>query len=367
LERLLLDTASSMPRAASREPPGDIRAFGRILGYSFGRFCTFSRVGHKNMTKLRWIEEAEHAESLTTALRAVLALYGQDQPYENLLAALGLGTLVTAHPDEPLHHWPTLGRDLCLVDAAAKFGLSLRPLHPPDAAAGLGRSSEFASHFHDSYVPLIRTALAHEQLVLAWRGWPAPSSRCWGVIAGEQDEQLWGFATGRNLEYVPLIDPAHQAYVVEEYRSPGRSLNEIDLFDMVRRFAREFWEGSLTTMPGLLTGEKAYRAWIQKLRAPDSEESLGLSVLEQHRGAVRSLLAARRAMVIFLRGCARRRSAAAARWAESVERTIEILRPDEIVVADAKAALSPDWAEQASASLEAARDADSFALDESIG
>ena len=324
----------------------------------------FSPNGHAHMENPRKNEESAHTESLAAALRAVLARYGQNQAYENVLAALGLGVLVTAHPDESLRHWPTLGRDLCLSEGAARFGLRMRPLHPPDAADGLGQSREYAGHFHDSYLPLIQTALAHEQLVLAWRGWPAPQSRHWGVIAGERDGMLWGLLPGLKMGEVPLIDPAHQVYVVEEYQSPKGIVNEIDLFEMVCKFARELWRGSRSSYSGLLTGEQAYHAWVQRLREPENEESVEPNVWELHRVAVQAMLAARRTMVVFLKGCVRRRSTAAERWAESVERTIELLRPYDIDAVGAGGTPTTEWMERAVAALEAAHEEDSRAMAE---
>ena len=284
------------------------------------------------MNGSRWIETPKHQESLAVALRAVLARYGQDQPYENVLTALGLGTLVTAHADEPLRCWPTLGRDVRLSGIAELFGLRLRPLHPPDAAGGLGQSREFAGHFHDSYLPLIQTALAHEQPVLAWRGWPAPSSRCWGILTHEQDGRLFGYTLLQGGEPVPLIDPAHQVYVIEDYQTPARPLDNDELLNLALRHMHELWNGERVDMPGLLTGDLVYQTWLKLLRLPtpsDSSESSEPDVPLQHRTAVHALLAARRTLFAFLHSYKGRQQQAATRWTEMCEQVVERLAPYE--------------------------------------
>lgn len=311
------------------------------------------------MAGIPWTETPDQCESLPATLRAVFAHYGSHRPYDSLLAALGLGMLIAARPDEPLRCWPSFGRDARLPEAAALFGLRLRALHPANAADGLGRSPEFALHFHDSYQPLIRAALDHRQPVIAWRGWPAPSSRCWGLIAAEREGTLFGYTLFQNGNPVPLLDPAHQVFVIEDYQPPRPPPTLDDILTLARRNTVELWHGLRLETTGLLSGPRAYQAWSEYLRRQDVENSSELGLLHQHRLAVQALLAARRSLIAFLHRFDPAIHPLAARWAQACEKTIEILRPYECVPDSSDSPPSPKDIENRRAALEAACENDS--------
>ena len=105
--------------------------------------------------------------SLTLALRSVAESAGYDVDADDLHAVLGLSMVACAAPgDMELGNWPLYARDAFLVDTARVFGMTVRPIHPPEAARGLGGAAEFAQHFDASYRPLIARALEHDQPVL---------------------------------------------------------------------------------------------------------------------------------------------------------------------------------------------------------
>ena len=222
------------------------------------------------MLAIRWTESADEYESLALCLRALLAGGQPDPPpYDELVGALGLGAAMTAAPGECLGWWWTYARELALPQAAALYGLRLRGLHPPQASAGLDRSPEFAQHFVDSYVPLIRAALAHEQPVLVWRGWPRPADRHWGVLVAADGDQLSGYTLGCEGQTVRLAGPAHQVYVVEEDRPPKATTpSATALFQQSCRAALIFSRTGSPAGINVETGEQAYKQWREAVMHP---------------------------------------------------------------------------------------------------
>ena len=80
-------------------------------------------------------------------------------------------------------------RDALLVEGARVFGMTVRGLHPPEAARGLEHSAEYAQHFAASYRPLILRALENRQPVLArlGRGEFGNHHPIWGAIEDSSD------------------------------------------------------------------------------------------------------------------------------------------------------------------------------------
>ncbi|MBU0618124.1 MAG: hypothetical protein KKI02_10440 [Planctomycetes bacterium] len=284
------------------------------------------------MAKTRWSEAEDHHESLAVCLRAVLAGLNRRRPYDELVAALGLGAAAVAVTDDVLDSWSTYARDAGLVPTAELYGLRLRALHPPEAALGLGRSAEYAGHFQDSYVPLITRALAHHQLALAWRGWPPPCERLWGVITHAHDGQLVGQTLGHNGAPVPLTGPAHQVYVVEELHPlKPEALSPEAILAHAARQAGEAWAGTWAPGRGILTGPAAYHAWQTNLRKTQDAKGVELPLYEQHSRATRLLVAARKCLSAWLRGIPGRQRDLAARWAEACDRVAQQLEPHQSV------------------------------------
>ncbi len=283
------------------------------------------------MAETHGTEAERHRESLAVCLRAVLTGFGVRRPYDELVSTLGLGAATVAAPDDSLDSWATYARDAGLVPTANLYGLCLRDLHPPNATPGLGRSAEYPEHFHDSYVPLIMRALEHDQLVLAWRGWPAPGERLWGVITRARGDQLFGQMQGCGDELVPLAGPAHQVYIVEESRPPNpNALSPDALFAHVARQASAAWAGRWVSDRGALTGPAAYKAWQDFLRRAPNANTLVPPLHQQHRHTVRLLVAARKCLSAWLRGVPGRHRDLAAVWANTCDRVRQLLEQDAV-------------------------------------
>jgi hypothetical protein len=204
-------------------------------------------------------DAADRPESLTACLQAIAHWRGQELGYDDLNAAMGLIGLIAVDPTgaSPAD-WPGLARDWCLVEAARLYGFSLRPLHPQEAAPRLACSSEFHQHFVDSYAPLIRQALDHEQPVLAWRGWPAPIESAWGVLTHVAEDGV-GFAgtvPGSGGRPLVLQGPSAQCYVVETAKA--REPEPMTLLHHAVRMTNRALKGETGVCPGIVTGTAAY-------------------------------------------------------------------------------------------------------------
>jgi len=202
---------------------------------------------------------ADHRDSLVLALRAVLRWHGADVPYDTLAASTGVAAMFAATDREacPLR-WQDDGRDAFLVDAAEQFGLSIRDLHPPEAAPLPITPPEFELHWCDSYVPLVEASLAHNQPVLAWMGWPAPNESQWGIINAidSRTRVCRGLVAGVDRP-AQLERAAVQAYVVQDYtrtRDPDAEL----LASVVAR-TRLILNNELPTKFAVITGPQSLR------------------------------------------------------------------------------------------------------------
>jgi hypothetical protein len=283
---------------------------------------------------VRWTEAPDQYESLAVSLRAVLDRGGVDRSYDELVAVLGLGFATVAATDDTLDSWCTYARDAGLGATAESYGLRLRELHPPAATRGLARSAEYARHFQDSYVPLIARALEHDQLVLAWRGWPAPHDRLWGVITSFQGGTLGGHTLGADGRPLPLSGPAHQVYIVEESRPVDPSaLAPAHLFAHAARQARAGWAGTWARCANVKTGAAAYRAWQDILRTGADGGAGVVPLYRQHAQAARVHGAARGCLAAWLRrvgpALASDGTELAAYWANTCDAVGEVLRPYE--------------------------------------
>lgn len=282
------------------------------------------------MSQVRWIEGPSEHESLAVALRAILAGAGADYAYDELVSLLGLGAALVAVPDECPGRWAAYGRDAALTEAAGRLGLRLRALHPLEAAGGLRRSAEFAQHFRDSYVPLVRRALAQGQTALAWCGWPSPAERQWGVLCANAGTELQGYTIGHGGAATALSGPAYQVYVVEEYQAPAPATGApAAWFAHVARVAAAGWQGRLPTAPGVLTGEAAFEIWRAAAGRDSTCAYCGGPVHRCQVRLIRALAACRRSLGAWLGGITDelepgQRSAAAA-WADACDQTADTL------------------------------------------
>ncbi|MHC4695381.1 MAG: hypothetical protein ACYTFA_01415 [Planctomycetota bacterium] len=256
-------------------------------------------------------DTANRSWSLTLALRSIAHQVGHDIDLDDLHATLGLPLLVCAVPTEHrLSLWPTYARDVFLIEAARAFGISVREVHPPEAARGLDHADEFRQHFDASYRPLIERALENGQPVLAWQGWPGDHEGMWGVITRRCDDGV-GFAgtivasTSPAVEKtgVTLTDPPLQLYVVETVTPTtpsGKGILTLALDHALSVLGNE--PGGRF---GVMMGPAAFDEWIARLKQSETGENgsrgagsedlatghwrLAASVVDGHRAMLRFL------------------------------------------------------------------------------
>ncbi len=169
------------------------------------------------------------SQSLLCCLDAVLKGYGCRVDRDELAVVLGDAVQVThAAEARPGEQWNVYGRHAFLESAARLYGLELRDLHPPGAAPLPVPPPEFVGHFADSYLPLVRAALAHGYPALAWMGWPAPNRTGWGIITsvdvGGPVVGRTPFSEGRT---VVLEGPPVQVYTVQEFQECRLSFEQV--------------------------------------------------------------------------------------------------------------------------------------------
>lgn len=212
-------------------------------------------------------EDRDRVGSLTLALEALLRWAGANVRYRSLDAALGLSLRTTAvRRRSCLGWWSTFGSDVYLAETARMFGIRIRALHPPEAAAGLSVHGPFEQHFEASYRPLVVRALEHGQPVIAWRGWPDARESLWGVITEVTDAGLGlaGTVMWSHGAIVPLLTPPVQVYVVEEVR-PRVPDDDALIRAATLRF-RDVLHNRMGDDPGVVTGVEALDVWLERLK-----------------------------------------------------------------------------------------------------
>jgi hypothetical protein len=247
------------------------------------------------MNELAYRYRPYEMESLAVAMRAALrsqvasgragtgkatSASGCDElwEYAELVRLLGLDLLTVAVEGECPRRWRCYARDAGLTEFAAWCGLRVRELHPPQATTGLDGTPEFADHFRDSYLPLMREALRNGQSVLAWRGWPPPAEYEWGIVVRiDDDGAVYGYAPDSSCSSVPargaghsepliqMSGPALQVYVVEGWQPPEPPTFEHQLRHRLRLAVAAF-DGALPSAPDVLLGRAAYGLWCKSLR-----------------------------------------------------------------------------------------------------
>ena len=214
------------------------------------------------------LHDAERAsDSLTASLQAVARSYGLAVEYDTLHAVLGLSFMVCAPSrGEFSPEWESPARDWNLVRAARLLGIELRALHPAPAAAELRGAGEYRQHFVDSYAPLVRQALEHDQPVVAWHGWPGDLAPQWGVITDTTRDGvgLRGKTPGCLDRPVTMIEPPVQCYIAET----GTGAHMPDARELVRFAmcaADIVVHNRIDPSFGVITGHGAYDTWLQWL------------------------------------------------------------------------------------------------------
>lgn len=227
---------------------------------------------------------SDRSFSLTNALAGCADANGRDVDANALHLALGLSMVPCATPaDQNLGDWPMYARDAFLVDAAALFGITIRDLHPPDAARGLGSAAEFAQHFDASYRPLILRALENDQPVICGRGFEGQRRLMWGRIVepcaegvGFRGAVYCGAAAvsaaatagalraGGAATYTEVLQtPPVQVYVLESMEP--KAADPVDVLRTGVTHARRALSGRIGSGFGVMMGLGAMDAWINVL------------------------------------------------------------------------------------------------------
>lgn len=268
-------------------------------------------------------------QSLASALGAIARDAGFELNRDDANAALGMCWSPVAVPAEAdLGCWSMYARDAFLPTMGQLFGLTIRDIHPPEAARGLNASAEFAQHFDASYRPLICRALEHGQSVLAWQGWPGKFDMSWGIIraAGEGDVGFVGETFGNgdlseSREPIAFVRPPVQLYVVEEITP--RQPDPAELIGLVMRNMETVLSNGLAESVGVVTGPAAYDLWIERIDAATDSGCANAEIAGAH---VRLAAATRAGCECGIRFLKRHQEHANASMAQKLPTVIEAMR-----------------------------------------
>ncbi len=255
------------------------------------------------------VEPVDPAESLTVILQAVARDAGYDVNRDDLTVALGLAWSAIAVPGEnDLGSWSLYARDVFLREVGPLFGMTIRGIHPPEAARGLHDSAEFAQHFDASYRPLILRALEHDQPVLAWQGWAGDYRMMWGIITkpctggvgltGEVPGASSARTERDDRSAAMLERPPVQLYVVEAMAVTQPQPR--DVLALALEHAAQVLNNVLQDRLGILTGPPAYDAWIEKLRGAEGAGHDSAGVISAHNRLAKATRGAHETVIRFL-------------------------------------------------------------------
>ncbi|MHC5111036.1 MAG: hypothetical protein ACYTHJ_14285 [Planctomycetota bacterium] len=217
--------------------------------------------------------------SLTLAIGETLRAAGQQTDIDEIHALLGLSTLITAasHDPDPMA-WTGYARDAFLIPASKALGMSIRQLHPPEAAVGLGSAEAYRQHFDASYRPLIARALENDQPVLAWSGWDGRLYRSWGRITNmlpdsdlDHSVALSGTISSGGAQHafptpVRLVSPPLQVYVVESI-APETAADASSRFWLALQHASSGFSESVCRRFDVATGARAVAQWASSIKS----------------------------------------------------------------------------------------------------
>ncbi len=220
--------------------------------------------------------------SLTGVLHYLMRTSGHSVAPDDLHAVLGLPLMICASADVPAPRWPSLARDAFLPQACQLFGITVRDLHPPEAARGLEQAEAFEQHFAASYLPHIERAIENGQSVLAWQGWTGLQGG-WGILnqicsqgvcaAGPAFPGLLSEADS-SPEPETLSRPPLQVYVIETNEPVTPDANS--LFDMSMTHLKQAWSPAVGDRFGVLVAASAAEHWLRQ--ATVSHESWDASI-----------------------------------------------------------------------------------------
>jgi hypothetical protein len=251
-------------------------------------------------SSLRFSPAPEPDEPLALCLQALLGGYGLEVSLRELSCVLGTAFMVSRAPGaEVPARWDIFGRHAFLEPAARLYGLELRDLHPPSAAPPPPAPAEFAWHFRDSYLPFIELALARDEPVLAWVGWPGDAADSWGIITmpGGRGRHCRGIVPGYGSETVELADPPVQLYTIQSCapRRPER----VEAVRLCLAHAARVLANQLDPAYGVVTGPEALKAWGATL----TKGRIDAGALRLLAGVAAKAAVGRRAAAAFLGEC----------------------------------------------------------------
>ena len=150
-------------------------------------------------------------ESISLCLQAIARWAGVELHFRSINASLGLSFMISAPraAQVSLSWWMTFGRDLFLIETGKLFGLGFRRLELPESARTNPGSPQALQAYQETVRPLIAAALADDQPVLAWQGWPDYHKYLWGLLTSENDCEL-GFS-GTTMWAGEKLLPHHRA------------------------------------------------------------------------------------------------------------------------------------------------------------
>ncbi len=213
--------------------------------------------------------------SLSFLFEEVLREYGLKVGIEEIHASLGLAVRACADRRIPNPDWwASLGTDRALIDAGRMFGLTIRDLHPGNAACALEHADAFAQHFDASYSPLIERALEHDQPVWAWcatddvpghpRVWRRLIARCKGGVGFKARYAVFSDSDDSAERASRLTRPPTQCYIVEKANPSAPSHDE--LIAGFRKCSLRMLSVSDAPDLGCEHGPASYDVWIDCLR-----------------------------------------------------------------------------------------------------
>jgi hypothetical protein len=254
----------------------------------------------RRLQRIRIEQVGGPCASLVLALESLLETYGRQIELCELGVVSGNAFMTTyAAAAPPRERWNMYGRHAFLVPTARQYGLILRDLHPPEAAPVPNTPPEFDAHFRDSYLPFVEAALARDEPVLAWKGWPPPQEAIWGLITGLDagTGRCVGqtmFSRGRPVE---MPGPPAQVYVVQDHDEtrPDPAV----LMGTVLRQAGQIMNNRLDPCFGVVTGVAALRRWHDTLIGDQNLEDDASLPCDVHLQTVQAIIRGRQAAIEF--------------------------------------------------------------------
>jgi hypothetical protein len=250
-------------------------------------------------------------DSFALTVQAAARLLGREADYDTV-AALSVNSFSPGlYPKEDCTAWWGMyGRDRAMDIVAGRVGLQARPIVLPPAAAGETPEQQLRA-----VAPLLRTALAAGEVVIADGGWKTDGPYglnpwCWwGIITQVRDDGAILGACLNGYQDNPAASPA--TYWALSAAAPVLTPADADRAMVERAVRRLRGEGPYKRDLGVAYGLEAMDLWIAKMRtvpycepcqksAPDQVWTCATSTAQPvYEGAKLSAAALRRAASSF--------------------------------------------------------------------